>query len=170
MNLPYWKSHKTVQAAKVVEVVPNGDAEGSHTLILEFPDGSTHEQKVSLTYVNKHNPQPGGFFVLYKDGYQSWSPAEAFYEGYTMKSMPDQDRKQGRIVTMVRCTSSSMIAAYGYDDDKEVLLIRFIKGNKLYKYDGVPADVFRGLNQAESVGKFFLTNIRDTYPGVLVTE
>jgi hypothetical protein len=28
-------------------------------------------------------PQPGGYFVVYKDGYKSFSPAKAFEEGYT---------------------------------------------------------------------------------------
>jgi len=31
----------------------------------------------------EHNPQPGGYFVVYKDGYKSFSPAKAFEEGYT---------------------------------------------------------------------------------------
>lgn len=37
---------------------------------------------VSSEYVQKHNPQAGGYFVLYEDGYQSFSPAKAFEEGY----------------------------------------------------------------------------------------
>jgi hypothetical protein len=39
--------------------------------------------KVSKEYVEKHNPQAGGYYVVYKDGYKSFSPAEAFEEGYT---------------------------------------------------------------------------------------
>ncbi len=38
---------------------------------------------VSEEYIDKHNPQPGGYFVVYDDGYQSFSPAKAFEEGYT---------------------------------------------------------------------------------------
>jgi hypothetical protein len=38
---------------------------------------------VSRAYVSKHNPQVGGYFVVYADGYKSWSPAQAFEEGYT---------------------------------------------------------------------------------------
>ena len=34
-------------------------------------------------YVKKHNPQAGGYYVVYEDGYKSWSPAEAFESGYT---------------------------------------------------------------------------------------
>jgi len=38
---------------------------------------------VSRKYVLKHNPQVGGYYVVYADGYKSWSPAQAFEEGYT---------------------------------------------------------------------------------------
>ena len=38
--------------------------------------------KVDFEYMRKHNPQVGGYYVLYKDGYTSFSPAEAFETGY----------------------------------------------------------------------------------------
>jgi hypothetical protein len=38
---------------------------------------------VGLGYLTKHNPEPGGYYVLYADGYESFSPAAAFEEGYT---------------------------------------------------------------------------------------
>ncbi len=36
-----------------------------------------------MDYMRKHQPKIGGYFVVYKDGYKSFSPAEAFEEGYT---------------------------------------------------------------------------------------
>lgn len=36
-----------------------------------------------LEYMNKHQPQIGGYYVKYADGYESFSPAEAFESGYT---------------------------------------------------------------------------------------
>jgi hypothetical protein len=39
---------------------------------------------VSDAFIQKHNPQPGGYFVVYADGYQSYSPAKAFEEGYKL--------------------------------------------------------------------------------------
>ena len=33
-------------------------------------------------YLDKHEPQAGGYYVRYADGYESWSPAEAFENGY----------------------------------------------------------------------------------------
>lgn len=41
------------------------------------------EFPVSREYMMKHNPQPGGYYVVYDDGYKSYSPAKAFEEGYT---------------------------------------------------------------------------------------
>lgn len=39
---------------------------------------------VSQAYVRKHNPEAGGYYVAYEDGYQSFSPAKAFEDGYTL--------------------------------------------------------------------------------------
>jgi len=38
---------------------------------------------VTGTYISKHQPVAGGYYVVYKDGYESFSPAEAFEDGYT---------------------------------------------------------------------------------------
>lgn len=39
--------------------------------------------EVDAAYIDKHKPQPGGYYVVYADGYKSFSPAQAFEEGYT---------------------------------------------------------------------------------------
>lgn len=39
--------------------------------------------RVDGRYLMKHNPEVGGYFVQYADGYQSFSPGAAFEEGYT---------------------------------------------------------------------------------------
>lgn len=38
---------------------------------------------VDATYIQKHQPKVGGYYVVYKDGYTSFSPAQAFDEGYS---------------------------------------------------------------------------------------
>lgn len=40
--------------------------------------------KVDKTYIQKHNPEVGGYYVVYKDGYKSYSPQQAFEEGYEL--------------------------------------------------------------------------------------
>ena len=38
---------------------------------------------VDAKYLQRHKPEVGGYYVVYDDGYKSWSPAKAFEEGYT---------------------------------------------------------------------------------------
>ena len=59
--------------------------------------------------------------------------------------------------------SSSTIAAIGYDEEREILEVEFVSG-ALYRYLGVPDEVFDALWAAPSKGKFFNEHIRDAYP------
>ncbi|UCZ75334.1 hypothetical protein LHK94_20490 [Dickeya zeae] len=75
--LPRYRCHKVIQAAKIIDVNLLDNGKSSLTLdgdILLFAERG---------YIEKHNPQPGGYFVLYEDGYQSYSPAGAFEAGYS---------------------------------------------------------------------------------------
>lgn len=78
--LPRYKSHKEVEALKIkrIEIVRFPGA----TLIPE--DDAYAPICVSESYLQKHNPQPGGYYVRYSDGYESFSPAQAFEEGYSI--------------------------------------------------------------------------------------
>lgn len=58
---------------------------------------------------------------------------------------------------------SESIAAIGYDDDAEALEIEFVSG-AVYRYSGVPQDVFEDLREAPSKGAFFNRLIKDAYP------
>lgn len=78
--LPRYRSHKVVEALKIqsLEHGPEGTA-------MIIPENTTYGIfEVSADYVNKHDPQPGGYYVRYDTGYESWSPAQAFEEGYTL--------------------------------------------------------------------------------------
>lgn len=85
-QLPAYKSHKTVWALKIASIEqtpadePAAVAGGTWRLIPE--DKSYDPITVPHSYVLKHNPQPGGYYVGYADGYTSFSPAQAFEEGY----------------------------------------------------------------------------------------
>jgi hypothetical protein len=78
--LPRWKCHKIVEAFKINDilapVVPNGK-----TTLRSKDDLRVY---VDPSYMTKHNPQIGGYFVRYEDGYESYSPAAAFENGYTL--------------------------------------------------------------------------------------
>lgn len=57
---------------------------------------------------------------------------------------------------------SESIAAIGYDDDAEALEVEFVSG-AVYRYRGVPQDVFEDLRQAPSKGAHFNQHIKDAY-------
>lgn len=84
-RLREYKCHKTVRAAEIVKVEKHDTGTGTLTLLVgRQGDGEiTVEIQVTSAYMQKHQPQEGGVYVLYKDGYESFSPAEAFEEGYS---------------------------------------------------------------------------------------
>lgn len=78
MELPSYKSHKIVHALKI-KVVNVEDG-----MIWIVPEDDRYAAfQVDSAYYDKHKPQAGGYYVVYEDGYKSWSPAEAFENGYT---------------------------------------------------------------------------------------
>ena len=79
--LPKYRSHKEVWALKIA-ALDLYKVDGS-ARITPVEDGY-EPFKVNRDYVLKHNPQAGGYYVVYEDGYKSWSPAEAFEGGYTL--------------------------------------------------------------------------------------
>ena len=59
---------------------------------------------------------------------------------------------------------SSSISAIGYDNMSQTLYIRFIKG-KTYSYYNVPTNVYEGLNNAKSKGRYYANFIKGRYNG-----
>ncbi len=84
-EMPKYRSHKVVHALKIAEVrndtPPNQESDGSRTIVPA--DEGFAPFRVEHDYVRKHSPKAGGYYVVYQDGYKSWSPAEAFESGYT---------------------------------------------------------------------------------------
>ena len=89
VEMPKYRSHKEVWALKIKDIVfdvdlaKNSNRETDGSAIITPVDGVYAPFKVDSAYVRKHNPKAGGYYVVYADGYKSWSPAEAFEEGYT---------------------------------------------------------------------------------------
>lgn len=83
-SMPRWKCHKEVSAFKIREIrgIPGADIEdpGPSSALLVSTDGGT--VTVTAEYMRKHRPQIGGYYILYEDGYHSFSPAKAFEDGY----------------------------------------------------------------------------------------
>ena len=88
-ELPRYLCHKEVWALKIdtihldsdVAKAENRETDGSAWI---YPEDKGYAPfQVDAAYVRKHQPEAGGYYVVYKDGYKSYSPAKAFEEGYT---------------------------------------------------------------------------------------
>lgn len=79
LEMPRYKCHKEVYALKIADVQyePGGGA-----MIVPAEAGYA-PFRVDAEFMRKHSPQIGGYYVVYEDGYTSFSPAEAFETGYT---------------------------------------------------------------------------------------
>lgn len=78
--MPLYKCHKVVGALKIDKIVPKTDG----GVMLHFVATTYAPIRMDRDWVEKHDPQAGGYFVVYKDGYKSFSPAKAFESGYTL--------------------------------------------------------------------------------------
>ncbi len=83
-EMPKYKCHKVVWAMKIKAV---GAVESAEWSSLTPEEEGLPSVTVSKAYIDKHNPKVGDYYVKYEDGYESWSLAEAFEQGYT--KVPD---------------------------------------------------------------------------------
>ncbi len=86
-QLPRYQCHKKVWALKIKSVAlmdSDGihESDGSATITPE--DDGYSPFMVGRAFVEKHKPVAGGYYVVYDDGYKSFSPAKAFEDGYTL--------------------------------------------------------------------------------------
>jgi hypothetical protein len=98
MELATYQSHKRVKGFQigVIYAQEKGTSDGTREE-LHYVDGILAPQKteyvmtsaageysviVSDAYYKKHEPFIGGYYVRYENGYESFSPAEAFEDGY----------------------------------------------------------------------------------------
>lgn len=82
-EMPKYKSHKIVHALKIHNI--DLDVASGNAMITPAEQGYA-PFVVEAEYMGKHKPRIGGYYVVYDDGYQSWSPADAFEKGYTLVS------------------------------------------------------------------------------------
>jgi hypothetical protein len=78
--LPRYISHKEVEAVKIRSVEYSAV---SSSYIINAVEPGIEPIKVPKEWQDKHGAKAGGYFVRYRDGYESYSPARAFEEGYT---------------------------------------------------------------------------------------
>jgi hypothetical protein len=85
-EMPKYKCHKKVWALKIgkIEKAKQENRETDGSAIITPVEEGYAPFRVEHDYLRKHNPQVGGYYVVYKDGYKSYSPAQAFEKGYTL--------------------------------------------------------------------------------------
>ncbi|RQZ76440.1 hypothetical protein DF052_00355 [Burkholderia glumae] len=90
-ELPQYECHKKVWALKIKAIEPKIDSSkyGLEAIIHNGATITPAEEgyapfEVHQGYIDKHSPKVGGYYVVYADGYKSFSPAEAFESGYTL--------------------------------------------------------------------------------------
>jgi hypothetical protein len=79
MEMPRYKSHKTVWALEIDEVQK---IDHDMTSRLTFRDEGYASIVVPGEMFSRYRPVPGDFYVQYEDGYKSFSPRKAFLGGY----------------------------------------------------------------------------------------
>lgn len=86
-KMPEYQCHKKVWALRISDVIYAPQPENSTSkgnAILSFHEDGYKDITVDEQWAAKHKPVPGGYYVIYADGYSSFSPAEAFESGYTL--------------------------------------------------------------------------------------
>jgi hypothetical protein len=79
VEAPRYRCHKEVCAFKISKI----HMDDNHDWIITPVESGYLPLHVSDEYIFKHRPKVGGYYVVYKDGYRSYSPPEVFEEGYT---------------------------------------------------------------------------------------
>ncbi len=83
-EMPRYQCHKKVWAFKIAALKdptkPGEESDGSRIIIPADPGYAPF--RVDHAYVTKHKPVEGGYYVVYEDGYKSFSPAKVFEDGY----------------------------------------------------------------------------------------
>lgn len=83
-ELPQYQCIKIVGALKITGINPVHRYKTDKRIIDHYEiegEGGLNQLTVSCDYM-KHKPESGGYYVEYADGYTSYSPAQAFEDGY----------------------------------------------------------------------------------------
>ena len=79
-GMPRYKCHKEVGALKIAGI--DTDYGNGGAMIVPDEEGFA-SFSVSQSFLNKFRPYVGGYYIVYADGYKSFSPPRAFEAGYS---------------------------------------------------------------------------------------
>lgn len=98
-EMPRYQSHKEVWALKIKSI--NEGVSNDKFAEIVFEESGYAPLYVSADWFFSRKPQKGGYYVVYKDGYSSFSPANAFDEGYVPSGKAIADVRQ--LMTFYGC-------------------------------------------------------------------
>lgn len=135
-EMPRYQCYKQVWALKIAKIVHTADGGADIT-----PEDSGYSSfHVDLEYLRKHMPQEGGYYVVYDDGYKSFSPAEAFESGYfprTSAFVQEQKGQYGpkRVFFMLQ---DGPIKEHGVNGAQIDAVLEFVRNTIARFHDAVP--------------------------------
>lgn len=80
-ELPRYRCHKEVNALKVAHFI---EEDGADEVIMVFADDVFLPKLIPSELFQKHEPEDGWYYVEYSSKYASFSPPEAFEDGYSL--------------------------------------------------------------------------------------
>ena len=122
MDAPVYQCHKKVRALKIKGITPGEvdtliTGEGDHEFVVVQGD-----------WMAKHKPEVGGYFVLYEDGYKSFSPAAAFESGYTLVTGEEPTLSENSRIEAIKLAMGSIYRGlYSTYDEFESDLDKFAR-------------------------------------------
>lgn len=81
-EMPRYQCYKRVWALKIKNIT-EGKSNDEFAYI-HFENVGYAPILVNSEWYFKHKPQSSGYYVVYEDGYRSFSPANAFESGYSL--------------------------------------------------------------------------------------
>lgn len=83
-EMPVYRSHKKVWALQIKSIEDLGtDTTTDENPVVRIHFVEPGYAPVKMNLRSKPTPEVGGYYIVYKDGYCSFSPAGAFESGYT---------------------------------------------------------------------------------------
>lgn len=86
-EMPRYVSHKKVWALEISDITD---------FQIHFKEAGYASVPRDEAMFSRYQPVPGDFYVVYADGYKSFSPRKAFLEGYTRDLPPNRGGLEAR--------------------------------------------------------------------------
>ncbi len=84
VGMKKYKCHKVVEGMEIDRISPFRDKPGQYSILGKDENDTVISFDTEEKWMDRHKPEVGGYIVRYEDGYVSYSPTQAFEEGYSL--------------------------------------------------------------------------------------